>query len=293
MVDRKRHSALGRGLSALLEESAPPGGEASRPGVSTLAIADILANPDQPRRSFDPDALEELAASIAEHGVLQPVLVRPLDNGRYELIAGERRWRAAQAAGLHEIPALVRTLDPRGAFEVALIENIQRADLNAIEEARGYRRLMDEFGHTQEVLARVIGKARSHVGNLMRLLDLPPVVQAMIEYGALSLGHAKVIAGHPDPEALAAQIVRQGLSVRATEKLLAGTRPRRADGATVRPDNARHNTDADALEVQLAEVLGMPVSVTIEPSGKSGSLAVRFADLDQLDWLCARLGPAN
>lgn len=292
MVEKKRQSALGRGLSALLEESAPAAGSQPQPGVATLSIADISANPDQPRRAFDARALDELAASIAEHGVLQPVLVRPLDNGRYELIAGERRWRAAQAAGLHEIPALVRTLDPRSAFEVALIENIQRADLNAMEEARGYRRLMAEFGNTQDALARIIGKARSHVGNLLRLLDLPPAVQALVEDGQLSLGHAKVIASSPAPEDLAAQVIKQGLSVRATEKLLSASRPRRA-ATTLRPDNARHNTDADALEVQLAEVLGMPVSVTIEPSGKSGSLAVRFADLDQLDWLCGRLGQAH
>jgi ParB family chromosome partitioning protein len=290
MADKKRVSPLGRGLSALLEEAAPAATEApAAGGLVRIAIADIVANPDQPRRRFTPEALEELTASIRVHGVLQPVLVRPLADGRYELIAGERRWRASQQAGLHEIPALVRALDPRGAFEVALIENVQRADLSPIEEARGYKRLMGEFGHTQEELARIVGKARSHLANLLRLLDLPAAVQAMVEEGTLSLGHAKVIAGAADPEALAARVVRDGLSVRATEKLAAGARPPRKP-PVLRPADARHATDADALEVQLAEALGMPVSVAIEASGKSGSLSIRFADLDQLDWLCSRLG---
>jgi ParB family chromosome partitioning protein len=221
---------------------------------------------------------------------LQPILVRPLADGRYQLIAGERRWRASQRAGLHEVPVIVRNLDARSAFEVALIENVQRTDLSAIEEARGYRRLLDEFGHTQEQLARIVGKARSHLANMLRLLDLPAPVQAMVDDGRLSLGHAKAIAAASNPEALANKVVRDGLSVRATEKLAAAARPAKPRNATLQPDSARHSTDADALEVQLAEALGMPVSVSLETSGHSGSLSIRFADLDQLDWLCARLG---
>jgi ParB family chromosome partitioning protein len=290
MAEKKRPSSLGRGLSALLEEAAPTPAGGAGAGISVLAIADILPDPDQPRRRFDADALDELSTSIREHGLLQPILVRPLADGRYQLIAGERRWRASQRAGLHEVPVIVRNLDARSAFEVALIENVQRTDLSAIEEARGYRRLLDEFGHTQEQLARIVGKARSHLANMLRLLDLPAPVQAMVDDGRLSLGHAKAIAAASNPEALANKVVRDGLSVRATEKLAAAARPAKPRNATLQPDSARHSTDADALEVQLAEALGMPVSVSLETSGHSGSLSIRFADLDQLDWLCARLG---
>ena len=289
MIEKKRVSGLGRGLSALLEEAqAPP--PADGPGVARLAIADIAANPSQPRRRFASEAMDELIASVRAHGVLQPILVRPVANGRYEIIAGERRWRAAQAASLHEIPAVVRELDDRTAFEIALIENIQRSDLNAIEEARGYRRLIDEFQHTQQVLAGIVGKSRSHITNLLRLLELPETVQAMVEEDALSMGHARALAGAPNAEALARRIVAEGLSVRAAEQLAAGER-----GKPVRPRHALEraatpDANADALELQLAESLGMPVALSVAPGGESGSLTIRFASLDQLDWLCARLG---
>jgi ParB family transcriptional regulator, chromosome partitioning protein len=291
MIDKKRVSGLGRGLSALLEEAqAPPAADA--PGVARLAIADIAANPAQPRRRFAAEAMDELIASVRAHGVLQPILVRPVSNGRYEIIAGERRWRAAQAAALHEIPAVVRELDDRTAFEIALIENIQRSDLNAIEEARGYRRLIDEFQHTQQVLAGIVGKSRSHITNLLRLLELPEPVQTLVEEGTLSMGHARALASAGSPEVLARRVVAEGLSVRATEQLAAGER-----GKPVRPRHALERTatpdpNADALELQIAESLGMPVALSVAPGGESGSLTIRFASLDQLDWLCAKLGQA-
>ncbi len=291
MAEKKRVSGLGRGLSALLEEAAVSI-DANAPGVARLGIADIAANPRQPRRQFVPEAMEELIASVRAHGVLQPILVRPVDGGGFEIIAGERRWRAAQAAGLHEIPAVVRTIDDRTAFEIALIENIQRSDLNAIEEARGYRRLIDDFGHTQQVLAGIVGKSRSHVTNLLRLLELPESVQSMVEDGRLAMGHARALASAADPEALAKRAVAEGLSVRAVEELAAGRskpQPRHGLGPPVGPGPG-NDANVDALEIQLAESLGMPVALAVAAGGASGSLTIRFASLDQLDWLCAKLG---
>jgi ParB family chromosome partitioning protein len=300
MADKKRVSGLGRGLSALLEEAAsppPPPGAESAAGAARLPIADVIANPDQPRRRFTPEAMADLTASITEHGVLQPILVRPLSDGRYEIVAGERRWRAAQAAGLHEIPAIIRPLEAAQAFEIALIENIQRADLNAVEEARGYRRLMDEFGHTQQALATIIGKSRSHIANLLRLLDLPETVLALVEGGQLSMGHARAMVGLPEihAEYAAVRAVKEGLSVRAVERLAKSPLPPELGGPLrPAPVSATAAVPADAnsesLEFQLAEVIGMPVALQVAPGGTSGSLSIRFADLDQLDWLVARLG---
>jgi ParB family chromosome partitioning protein len=291
MADKKRVSGLGRGLSALLEEAATPR-DANAPGVTRLAIADIHANPTQPRRHFNADAMNELVASVRVHGVLQPILVRDVADGRYEIVAGERRWRAAQVAGLHEIPAVVRSLDDRTAFQIALVENIQRNDLNAIEEARGYHRLIDEFGHTQQALAEIVGKSRSHVANLLRLLDLPETVQTMVEDGRLAMGHARALIGAANPLALAERTVKEGLSVRTVEKLAAGRgkpKPRHAlVGSAANAGSGDANIDA--IEVQLAESLGMPVALAVASGGESGSLTVRFASLDQLDWLCAKLG---
>jgi ParB family chromosome partitioning protein len=282
MADAKRKMGLGRGLSALLDDPAV------RSSAVVLPVASITPNPDQPRRHFDEAAMAELAASIRQHGVLQPILVRPIDGARHQIIAGERRWRATQAAGLHEIPVIIRPLSDAAVAEIALIENIQRSDLNAIEEASGYQRLIREFGHTQAALAGIVGKSRSHVTNLLRLLDLPPAVQQLVENGALSMGHARALAGAEDAEALAAQVVRQGLSVRALEQRLARARPSPPRPATPAPTDA----NSDALELQLAEALGMPVALQVAGSGHSGSLTIRFADLDQLDLLCARLGRA-
>ncbi len=264
--------------------------DSNAPGVARLAIADIVANPLQPRRHFAPEAMAELIASVRAHGVLQPILVRPIANGRHEIIAGERRWRAAQAAGLHEIPAVSRALDDRTAFEIALIENIQRSDLNAIEEARGYRRLIDEFSHTQQILAGIVGKSRSHVTNLMRLLDLPETVQAMVEDGRLAMGHARALINAANPEALAKRAVAEGLSVRAIEQLAAGRATPKPRHALVQGGTAAANDpNIDALEIQIAEGLGMPVALAVAAGGESGSITIRFASLDQLDWLCAKL----
>jgi ParB family chromosome partitioning protein len=288
MAEKKRVSGLGRGLSALLEEAAIPV-DANAPGVARLSISDIGANPHQPRRNFAPEAMEELIASVRAHGVLQPILVRPVQGGRFEIVAGERRWRAAQAAGLHEMPAVVRPLDNRAAFEIALIENIQRSDLNAIEEARGYRRLIDDFRHTQQVLAGIVGKSRSHVTNLLRLLELPETVQSMVEDGRLAMGHARALAAAADPEALAKRVIAEGLSVRAVEQLAAGRdapKPRHALSPVASEPN---DANVDALEMQLSESLGMPVALAVVAGGASGSLTIRFASLDQLDWLCAKL----
>jgi ParB family chromosome partitioning protein len=293
MAEKKRVSGLGRGLSALLEEAATPP-DANGPGVARLAVADIAANPHQPRRNFDAGAMDDLIASVKAHGVLQPILVRPVAGGRFEIIAGERRWRAAQAAGLHEMPAVVRPLDDRTAFEIALIENIQRSDLNAVEEARGYKRLIEDFGHTQQVLSTIVGKSRSHVTNLLRLLDLPEAVQAMVEAGTLAMGHARALIGAADPLSLAQRVVSEGLSVRSIEALVAGKAPPKPRHALSQPAGSPSGNDAnvDALEFQLAETLGMPVALSVAPGASSGSLTVRFASLDQLDWLCAKLGQA-
>jgi ParB family chromosome partitioning protein len=293
MAEKKRVSGLGRGLSALLEEAATPP-DANGPGVARLSVADIAANPHQPRRNFDATAMDDLIASVKAHGVLQPILVRPVADGRFEIIAGERRWRAAQAAGLHEMPAVVRPLDDRTAFEIALIENIQRSDLNAVEEARGYKRLIEDFGHTQQVLSTIVGKSRSHVTNLLRLLDLPEAVQAMVEAGTLAMGHARALIGAADPVALAQRVVSEGLSVRSIEALVAGKAPPKPRHALSQPLGQTPGNDAnvDALEFQLAESLGMPVALSVAPGASSGSLTVRFASLDQLDWLCAKLGQA-
>jgi ParB family chromosome partitioning protein len=234
--------------------------------------------------------MDELVASVRAHGVLQPILVRPVPGG-YEIVAGERRWRAAQAAGLHEIPAVVRNLDDRTAFQIALIENIQRSDLNAIEEARGYRRLIDDFGHTQQALAGIVGKSRSHVTNLLRLLELPEAVQSMVEDGSLAMGHARALAAAADPLALARRAVAEGLSVRAVEDLAAGrSKPQARHGLDRLGGAPANDANIDAIEVQLAESIGMPVALAVATGGASGALTIRFASLDQLDWLCAKLG---
>ena len=290
MTENNRKSGLGRGLSALLDDIATQV-PASTAGVVHLPVADIVPNPGQPRRQFDEAAMAELTASVKAHGVLQPILVRPL-GGRHQIVAGERRWRAAQAASLHEIPVIVRQLDDGQVAEIALIENIQRADLNAIEEARGYQKLIAEFGHTQAALADIVGKSRSHVTNLLRLLDLPAKVQALVESGALSMGHARALVGANNAESLAEQAVKQGLSVRALEALVSGGKARPASRPRAPSAAVASDPNSDALEEQLAEALGMPVALQVAPGATSGSLTIRFADLDQLDLLCSKLGTA-
>ena len=284
----RRPTGLGRGLSSLLGDIAPKGdegGAASASATSSLAIASIDANPHQPRRHFEPEALEELIASVRLRGVLQPILVRPKGDGRYEIVAGERRWRAAQAAQLHEIPAVVRPLADSEAFEIALIENIQRADLNPIEEGEGYQRLIADFGHSQEALGKLVGKSRSHIANLIRLLDLPSTVRDHVRDGRLSMGHARALITASDPAELADQVLRRGLSVRQTEALARGSRDRPIETKSAK--GSAIDSDLAALQRQLSDALGL--KVTIAHTDRGGSMTVDYSTLDQLDMLCQRL----
>ncbi len=287
----KKATGLGRGLSALIDESVRPARAdgSSAASVRMIEIGRIRPNPSQPRQIFDAEALDELAASIRERGVLQPILVRAVDEG-FELIAGERRWRAAQKAQLHEIPALVRQADDESSAEIALIENIQREDLNAIEEAEAYRQLIDRYGHSQEIVAKLVGKSRSHVTNLLRLLELPDAVRLMLLRGDISMGHARAIATAPDPEALANEIVGGDLSVRQAEQLAKRVRPGPgSDIGRASARNAQRAVDADleALQRQLGDLLGLKVKVSHGRGG--GTVAVHYSTLDQLDLICQRL----
>ena len=283
---KKRPSGLGRGLSSLLgevaQEASVAPGESMRGAVQLIPVASIEPHPGQPRRIFQEESLVELAASIQARGVIQPIVVRPHGH-RFQIVAGERRWRAAQRARLHEIPAIVREFSDEETLEVALIENIQRQDLNAIEEAHAYKRLVEDYAHTQEELGRLVHKSRSHVANLLRLLDLPAKVQALVAGGQLDMGHARALITAPDPEALAEEVVRRGLSVRETEKLARQgkarrQRPPRADGS---------QADIAALERQLGDLLGIKVSIRHGQSG--GSVTLAYSTLDQLDMICQRL----
>jgi ParB family chromosome partitioning protein len=283
---RKRQGGLGRGLSSLLgevaHEAAPPGGFAS--GVQTLPVASIEPNAGQPRRHFDEQALDDLADSIRARGIIQPIIVRPHGH-RFQIVAGERRWRAAQRAQLHEVPVVVREFDDTQTLEVALIENVQRQDLNAIEEAEGYKRLVEEYGHTQEALAQLVHKSRSHVANLLRLLDLPPKVRSLVASGELSMGHARALIPAEDPETCAEEIVRRGLSVRDTEKLVRQARAPRPRQGKLEYKGA--NADIEALESQLGDLLGLKVTIAHEAAG--GTVTLGYSTLDQLDMICQRL----
>lgn len=282
----KRPSGLGRGLSSLMGEVAreePVSGNA-RGGVLLMPIAGIDSHPGQPRRHFDEAALDELAASITARGLLQPIVVRP-QGGRYQIVAGERRWRAAQRAGLTKVPVIVREFDDAETLEVALLENIQRQDLNAIEEAEGYRRLIGEYGHSQEALGKLVHKSRSHVANLLRLLDLPVTVRDAVADGRLTMGHARAIATAPDPDEVAGQVVARGLSVRQTEALMKTARSPRARGRTARAPAA--DADIEALERQLGDMTGLNVRIGHGPGG--GTVTLSYATLDQLDMICQRL----
>lgn len=283
---------LGMGLQALLGEAARPmattGDEpGSRGGVREIEVARIRPNPEQPRVQFDEDALDELADSIRERGVLQPILLRPFGED-YMIIAGERRWRAAQRARLHGIPAIVREIDESTTAELALIENIQRQDLNALEEAEGYRQLIRRHGHTQDDVGRIVHKSRSHVANLLRLLDLPEFVRQSLLKGDISMGHARAVAAAPDPEALTREIIRNGLSVRQAERHARGVKPRR-DSTRPAATAAANTVDADlqALERQLGDILGLRVEVSHK--GEGGSVTLHYSSLEQLDMVCQRL----
>lgn len=279
---------LGRGLSALLgeasrEEPIGPNGERST-GVQTVPVASITPHPGQPRRHFDEAALDELASSIATRGLIQPLVVRPHGQG-FQIVAGERRWRAAQRAHLHDVPVIVRDFDEAETLEVALVENIQREDLNAIEEAEAYHRLISDYGHSQEALGKLVHKSRSHVANLIRLLDLPQSVREKVADGQLSMGHARALITAPDPVALADEVIKRGLSVRDTEKLARGSRPVRVRQIPLEYKGA--NADIEALERQLGDMLGLKVKIAHSPTG--GTVSLAYSSLDQLDMICQRL----
>ncbi|WP_179381402.1 ParB/RepB/Spo0J family partition protein [Jannaschia marina] len=295
MSDAPPKRAMRRGLSALMADvgvSATDMSTAPTPD-RTLPIEKIRPNPDQPRRTFDEDHLSDLAASIAQKGILQPLIVRPDPGaaGEFQIVAGERRWRAAQRAGLHEVPVIQRELDDTEVLEIAIIENIQRADLNAIEEALGFRQLMERFGHTQEQLSSVLGKSRSHVANLMRLLKLPEAVQDMLRQGALSAGHARALINAPDPVALARRVVSAGLSVRETERLAKATTEGTASPGKSGRAGAAPEKDADtrALEGDLSASLGLSVQINHAAGDEGGHLSIRYRSLDDLDRLCELL----
>jgi ParB family chromosome partitioning protein len=287
MSSKRPVSGLGRGLSALMDESIRPPAEDSpseaRSGVREIEIGRIRPNPNQPRMHFSEESIDELADSIGERGVLQPILLRP-HGDRFEIIAGERRWRAAQRARLHSIPAIVRDLDDAATAEIALIENIQREDLNAIEEAEGYRQLIQHHGHSADDIGRLVHKSRSHVANLLRLLDLPPFVREALVRGDISMGHARAVATAPDPEGLAKEIIAKGLSVRQTE--VRARREKRPPGANA-PIERKSDPDLDALERQLGDLLG--VRVKVAHNGAAGTVTLHYNSLDQLDMICQRL----
>ena len=300
----KRVTGLGRGLNSLFgdiqrEEPIVPGpaagegGDAPQAsgsiidGLRSIAVSDIRPNPDQPRQTFNTDALDELADSMRQRGVIQPIVVRP--HGRtFQIVAGERRWRAAQRARLHQIPAVVRNLSDEETLEIAIVENVQRKDLNAIEEAEAYAKLSTDFGHSQSRLAEIVGKSRSRIANLMRLLELPDSVKSLVVDEKLSMGHARALINAPNAHELAPLIVKQGLSVREVERLvrkaLAGDKP-----LSGKKQALMSETDADiqALETHLGDLLGLKVG--IQSNGQGGTMSIEYANLDQLDLICQRL----
>lgn len=293
MAAQERRAGLGRGLSALLGDEDEAYVAAPLPhGYRTVAIGAVHPGRQQPRKHMDDTALQELAESIREKGILQPLIVRqhPEDRAAYELIAGERRWRAAQLAQLHEIPVVIKELSDGEAMEIALIENLQRQDLSPVEEAEGYRRLMEEFSHTQKDMARVIGKSRSHVANTLRLLALPESVKALLEDGVITAGHARALLTATAPEQLAEQVVRDGLNVRQTEKLAQAANPEsRAKRTEVDKSSNEEKKDSDTLSLErdVSNLLGLKVQIYFSRGG--GKLSLYYDSLDQLDEILNRL----
>lgn len=298
-----KNRGLGRGLNALFEDeesqtAVPSAAQmaSTEPmgGRRFIGVDQITPGAFQPRTLFNEESLNELAESIKIHGLLQPVIVRVIKGhvGRYELIAGERRWRAAQKVNLHEVPAIIMDLTDEDALEIALVENLQREDLNPVDEAMGYRRLMDQFSHTQEQLAEMLGKSRSHVANMLRLLALPDIVLAHLERGDLSMGHARALVTAKNVEALAKQIVNEGLSVRETEKLAADSTGRVQKSKSSSGAKAEKDVDTAALEQDLSNKLGMRVSIDSRDY-KTGKISVEFKSLDQLDEVIKRLSQAE
>ena len=251
-----------------------------------VPVERLIPNPLQPRRDFPEAALQDLAASLRQKGIIQPLIVRPVPGSdRLEIVAGERRWRAAQIAQLHEVPVIIRAFDDTEVLEVAIIENIQRSDLNAMEEALGFRQLMDRFGHTQEKLAEALSKSRSHIANLLRLLTLPDDVQALVREGKLSAGHARALITSPDPSALARRVVAEGLSVRETERLAKSVSQKPMRPKSVQSGQQK-DADTRALEADLSANLKMSVRINHEPGGETGLLTIRYNTLEDLDLLC-------
>lgn len=286
-MDKK---GLARGLSALLADVAPEPGRPEVPatGQRLVPIDRIRPNPNQPRRAFDDRDLQDLAASIRERGVIQPILLRPHPDepDAFQIVAGERRWRAAQIAAIHELPAVVRALDDAEMLELAIIENVQRADLNPVEEALGYRQLMDRFGHTQERLAETLGKSRSHIANVLRLLALPEAVLDLLRGGRLTAGHARALITAPDPAALARVVVERDLSVRQTEAL---ARDAARPPAPPRAAPPAKDADTRALEADLTAHLRLKVTIDHRPGAPGGEIRIRYANLDELEGLCRLL----
>lgn len=283
-------SRLGRGLASLIGEPAATGTQLPPEGEQRIvAIGQVKSSPFNPRKDFREEELAELSESIRTKGLVQPIVVRPdaVQSGMYEIVAGERRWRAAQRAGIHSVPVIIRELNDREMLELAIIENVQRQDLNAIEEASGYRDLIERFDYNQEQLSDIIGKSRSHVANTMRLLKLPITVQALVQQGQLTAGHARALIGRDDAEALARRIVDEALNVREVEALVQG----RGDGADAGGSRKVRDKDADtrAFEKELADLLGLKVEIK-RGSGESGTLVIKFGNFDQLDYIRQRLG---
>ena len=282
---------LGRGLAALMGDTGPerPSATPGAPALGTvqsLSIDTLEPGPFQPRRSMAPGAMDELVESIKARGILQPILARrdPANPNRYQIIAGERRWRAAQSAGLHDVPVLLRDLSDRDAMAASLVENLQRQDLNAIEEAEGYQRLLQEFGLTQEQLGAAVGKSRSHIANTIRLLQLPSAVLTEVQNGRLSAGHARALLAHANPEQAARQVLAEGLNVRQTEALTTNTRPEKTRSTE---SGKPRDPETEALERDLSEKLGLKVQIAFD--GHGGSVRISYRSLDQLDGLIAIL----
>ena len=291
MADKKR--GLGRGLSALMADVTPQNEVPETPVTSdrVIPIEQIEPNPEQPRRDFDLEPLQELAESIRERGILQPLLVReiPEKSNTYQIIAGERRWRAAQMAQLHEVPVILRDFTDEEVLEVAIIENVQREDLNPVDEANGYRQLVERFGHTQEHLAKALGKSRSHVANLMRLLQLPEDVQRLLRDGKISSGHARALITAPNASELAREVAKKGLSVRQTEKLAKDGGKSKSSVKSTRPSK---DADTRALESDLSANLGLKVTIDHESDGK-GRIMIGYRNLDDLDAICRVLSATS
>ncbi len=287
MMAEKKRQSLGRGLDALLgEASRATVGEQGLKGSRLVPVERLHPGRYQPRHSMDEEKIEELAQSVRENGILQPLLVRrhPDENDAYEIIAGERRWRAAQMAKVHEVPVVVRELNDQQALEIGLVENLQRQDLTPLEEADGYQRLVDEFSHTQEILSKTVGKSRSHVANMMRLLGLPEAVKQMLDKNELTAGHARALLNAPDPLGSARQVLKQGLNVRQTERLVK-KKQRQIDAP---PRAPRKDVDTLALERDLANLLGLKVAIKFKGTG--GSMTIKYDSLEQLDDILRRLG---